>query len=216
VTVPLGVVLRSGAACLLVAELAACSRSSAPAPGDDDRGGAYARASASLDANHPATLPEFARVLGTPPGSCDLGDATCVCTWRFLTKDGMREIGAAASFADARTFEPETVLMVGRDGSPLDLPPDEAERGYRAGEYRAPVSARVPVATAGGRVDTVRSEDLSALLNGGGHLVSRRALKAAELEKGYESWTAARRLDACLAQPAQVRLVKRDGMTAPW
>ena len=216
VTVPPGVAMCSGAACLFVAAVAACSRSSAPASRGDVGGGAYARASASLDAEHPATLPEVARVLGRRPESCDLGDATCVCTWRFLTKEGMKEIGAAASFADARTFEPETVLMVGRDGSPLDLPPDEAERGYRAGEYRAPVSGRVPVATAGGRVDTVGPEDLSALLNGGGHLVSRRALKAAELEKGYESWTAARRLDACLAQPAQVRLVKRDGVTVPW
>ena len=207
--------MHAGASCLLLAAMAACSRPSASASVEDEQG-AYARASASLDAAHPATLPDMARVLGGRPVVCELANATCVCTWRFLAKEGVKEIGAAASFADARTFEPETVLMTARDGSPLDLPPDEAERGYRAGEYGAPANGRVPVSTSGGRIDTAPAEELSALLNGGGRIVSRRALKAAELEKEYAAWTAPRRLDACLAQPAPVRLVKRDGQTTPW
>jgi hypothetical protein len=201
---------------LLFVAVAACSRPSSSGPVEDDPGNAYARASAALDASHPRTLPDLARVVGTPPARCDLSDATCVCAWRFATGKGVKEIGVAASFADARSFEPETVLMIAPDGNPLDLAPDEAERGYGAGEYRAPPGGSVPMSTSGGRIEMVRSEELTKALNEGGHLVSRRALKGAELEKDYGSWTEARRLDACLGQPAPVRLVKRDGNAATW
>ena len=174
------------------------------------------RVSGSLTAEHPGTLPDVTRVLGARPATCALADATCVCTWRFLTKDGAREIEVAASFSDTRATEPETVVMLGPDGNPLELGPDEAERGYRAAEYSAPPRERVPFASAGGEIGTIASEDLTRLLNEGGHVISRRALKAAELEKTYRSWTDLQRLEACISQPGRVKLVKRDGETATW
>jgi hypothetical protein len=208
--------MRSSVPCVLVAAVVACSKPSSSGSMDDAAREPYALAVAALNADHPRTLPDLDRAIGTPPVGCELGDATCVCTWRFMTKEGVKEVAAAASFADARTLEPETVLMVARDGNPLELAPDVAESGYRAGQYRASVEGRVPVSTGGGRIDTVRSEDLTKLLNSGGHLVSRRALMAAELEEEYKTWTAPQRLAACLSQPAAVRLVKLDGKTATW
>jgi hypothetical protein len=121
-----------------------------------------------------------------------------------------------ASFADARTAEPETVAMIARGNGPVELPPDEAERGYRAGLYNAPPNERLPVSTAGGGIITIASEGLTEFLNGGGHLVSRRALKAAELEKTYSAWTARQRLEACVSQPAPVLRVKLDGKPVTW
>ena len=199
---------------LLIVVMSACSRPSAS--NDNQQREAYARAVATLTTDHPGSLPEFARAVGARPAECELGRATCECTWRFITAEGVKEIAANASFVDARTSEPETVSMSGRDGSPLDLPPDDAERGYRSGEYNAPTNGRVPVSTAGGEIVTVASEELTEFLNTGGHLVSRRALKAAELEKKYASWTELQRLDACTSQPGSVWRVKLDGHINSW
>jgi len=200
---------------LLVAVAAACSKPSASAAQDDPQD-AYVRASASLNADHPGTLPALAHAMGSRPAGCAVADATCVCTWRFLTKVGIKEIEAAAALVDARTSEAETVQMVARGNRPVDLPPSEAERGYRAGEYSVPADDRVPVSTAAGEIHAVLPEDLTKLLNMGGHVVSPRALKGAELEREYRSWTGLQRIDACVSQPGAVRLVKLDGQTTPW
>jgi hypothetical protein len=206
--------MRSCVPCLLVAAASACSKPSASQ--QEAQNEPYAHAVAALDADHPRTLPDFALAMGRPPAGCALKDATCECTWRFVTKDGAREIVADASFADARTAEPETLPLITRGNSPVELPPDEAERGYRAGAYNAPPHERLPVSTAGGGIVTIASEDLTEFLNGGGHLVSRRALKAAELERTYASWTARQRLQACTSQPDPVFRVERDGQAVAW
>jgi hypothetical protein len=194
-------------ASLLLIAASACSKASGPGSSQDAQR-PYARAVASLDSDPPRTLPDLGRAVGGPPSACELSNATCECTWRFVSVDGAQEIVADASFADARVAEPETVPMIARGGRPVDLPPDEAERGYRTGEYNAPQNERLPVSTAGGDVVMIASEDLTEFLNGGGHMASRRILKAAELEKKYASWTAAQRLEACTSQPAPVLRVK--------
>jgi hypothetical protein len=199
---------------LLVTAACACAKSSGSSP--DMRPEPYAAAVASLNAAHPRTLAELDRAMGTPASACDLANATCVCTWRFVTGGGAEEIVATASFADARTAEPETVPMVSRGNTPVELPPEEAERGFRAGAYNAARDDWLPVSTAGGDIRIVPSEALTELLNAGGHLVSRRAFKAAELEKKYSTWTARERLEACISQPGPVVEVRLGGKAVSW
>jgi hypothetical protein len=207
--------MRTPAPCVLLALACACSKSSGSASPQDPPGEPYALARSALSTDHPRTLPEFARAVGRAPLGCGLVNATCECTWRFVTADGVKDIVAYASFPDERTTAAETVSMVTR-GGPVDLPADEAERGYRAGDCRAAPGERYAVSNGAGAVASVASADLTEALNMGGHLASPRALKAAELEKTYASWTAAQRAEACTTHPGRVLWVEMQGQTTDW
>lgn len=208
--------MRTSVLCLVVAVAGGCSRSSGSGSPGDPAKEPFARAAATLKADHPTTLPDFGRAMGTPPAECALVHAMCTCTWRFVTAGGVEEVVAHAAFVDARETEPETVPMVAGDDVPVELAPDEAERGYRAGRYNTQPGERLPVSTAQGDVTTVASENLTEFLNGGGHIVSPRALKAAALERTYATWTPSQRLEACTSQPGRVSRVSLQGHTADW
>ncbi|MGD0526464.1 MAG: hypothetical protein ABSE49_15035 [Polyangiaceae bacterium] len=208
--------MRSSVLCLVLAAAVGCSKSSGSGPSGDPSSEPFARAAATLKVDHPTTLPDFNHAMGALPAECALVHATCTCTWRFVTGGGVEEVVAAAAFVDARETEPETVPMVAGDDLPVELAPEEAERGYRAGQFNTQPGERLPVSTAQRDVTTVASENLTEFLNGGGHIVSPRALKAAALEKTYAAWTAPQRLQACTSQPGRVSRVRLHGTTTDW
>ncbi len=199
---------------VVLASLAAVARSKPPSV-EESQQQMYAAAFVAINAKHPATIREFARVVGVPPSDCSLGpadtlawDALCLCTWRFLTKDGPKEITAGALYEDERVAQPGTVDVIepgARDGGVLPMKPDDAEAAFRSGRYSVVASGgRARIQGSDGTIGTVEASELQAALVGGGHLVSARSFVGATLDNKYAKWPVQQRIDACTSSAGRV------------
>ena len=126
---------------------------------EDEQQEAYARAYVALIAKHPDALADLSRNVGARPSSCDLAyggaavpAAVCACTWRFLTKEGAKEITATAMFRDPRDSEVDTVTMLRwTRAGPWRWPPTTPSGPFepaRAGSFCATAGSPFRPATA--------------------------------------------------------------------
>jgi hypothetical protein len=196
------------AATLFFLATVACSKPSI----EEAQSEAYAAAYVAINSKRPDSMAKFVSAIGVPPSECRLGDgdgsereAACLCTWRFLTKEGPKEITAGASYEDERNSQPDSVAMTTHDGGVFNMAPDEAERAFRSGQYGVmKTNGRIPVEGSDGVVGTAERQHLEDVLNGGGHLVSPRRLRGAELDARYTKWTAQQRIGACVGSAGKV------------
>lgn len=192
---------------------------------EDEQQEAYARAYVALIAKHPDALADLSRNVGARPSSCDLAyggaavpAAVCACTWRFLTKEGAKEITATAMFRDPRDSEVDTVTMLMMDaGRAVEMAADDAERSFRAGSCGiVPRNGGVAVQASDGRLWAIDGAGVDSALKNGAHLTTARRLKGAEVDRAYASMTGLQRIDTCLTQPARVTGLKMGGSQIAW
>jgi hypothetical protein len=143
----------------------------------------FGQAYVAITARHPQRVSDFLSITETDPAECTADAESCYCAWRYLTKDGTKEIKVVAVLPNEKLGD--TIGVVDTvSGQVIQMTPVAAEAAFMAGKVRLRKGA-TPVRLADGQIGTVPAESVQEMLDGGGSLVSPAEYKRAELEAQY-------------------------------
>jgi hypothetical protein len=168
----------------------------------------FGQAYVAISAKHPQRVSDLLSIIGADPAECTAASASesCYCAWRFLTKDGTKEIKAVAELSVEKVGD--TIAVVDSvTGELLHMTPQAAQAAFIAGKARLR-KGDTPVRLADGQIGTVPAENVQQTLDRGGSLISPSEYKQAELEAQYEKMSGIELIRLCVNKSGRVTAIQ--------
>jgi hypothetical protein len=171
---------------------------------EDQQQEAFARAYVAITAKHPNRVADLTPVIGAGPAECAADAQSCSCIWRFLTKEGTKEIKAVAEMPSDSASDDIQVVDAMTDAS-VTMAPKDAQEAFLTRKCRLLTrDGRIPVRLDDGQVGTVPSASIDDTLRNGASLVSQAELNRAALRIRYDKMSGTELITLCLNTSTRV------------